>query len=101
MEWNEEAEISLEIHCDAGQILTKAGNRDQIGICGFLRNQKGNVSDGKEFQPGVSVSWVGSKSPRVTTTKESGGIQAVFYGFDMARMLKGLLSELMFGNIGG
>ena len=43
---------------------------------------------------------MGNKSPRLTTTKEYGAIQAVFYGFDMARMLKGLLAELVFGNIG-
>ena len=29
-----------------------------------------------------------------------GEIQALFYGFDMARMLKGLLEELTFVNIG-
>ena len=39
MEWGEE-EIALEIHCDAGQILTKAGNRAQIGICGFCEIEK-------------------------------------------------------------
>ena len=36
----------------------------------------------------------------VTTSKEAGVIQAVFYGFYMAGMLKVLLSELRFGNIG-
>ena len=42
-------EISIEIHCDAGQILTKAGNRAQIGICGFLRNRKGVFSRRMNF----------------------------------------------------
>ena len=28
------------------------------------------------------------------------GVQALLYGFDMARMLKGLLEELTFGNMG-
>ena len=46
------------------------------------------------------ISWVSNKSPRVTTSKEAGEIQEVFYGFDMARVLKGLLAELLFGNIG-
>ena len=30
----------------------------------------------------------------------SDGSQALFYGCDMARMLKGLLEELIFGNMG-
>ena len=46
------------------------------------------------------VSWVSDKSPRVATSSFPGEIQAVFYGFDMARMLKGLMAELLFGNIG-
>ena len=41
-----------------------------------------------------------NKSPRVATSSFDGGIQAVFYGFYMGRMLKGLLSELLFGNMG-
>ena len=46
------------------------------------------------------MSWVSNKSPRVPTSSYAGEIQAVFYGFDMARMLKGLLAELLIGNIG-
>ena len=99
MNW-EEGEIAIEIHCDAGQILTKAGNRAQIGICGFMRKRKLNLFEGNEFHQGVAISRVSNKSPRATASKESGGIQAVFYGFDMARALKCLLAELLFGNIG-
>ena len=53
-----------------------------------------------EFQQWVSVSWVSGESPRVATSSFAGEIQAVFYGFDMARTLKGLMAELIFGNIG-
>ena len=35
VDWGE-YEIASEIHCDAGQILTKKGNRAQIGICVFF-----------------------------------------------------------------
>ena len=38
MDWAEE-DIEIEVHCDDGQILTKAGSRAQIGICGFIRNK--------------------------------------------------------------
>ena len=34
------------------------------------------------------------------TSSFAGWILALFYGFYMARMLKGLLSELLLGNIG-
>ena len=51
MEWNEE-EIAIEIHCDAGGILTKAGNRAQIEICVFLRNKKGYFSRRRNFIKG-------------------------------------------------
>ena len=43
---------------------------------------------------------MGKKSPRVYTSSYAGAIRALFYGFDMARMLKILLSELTFANIG-
>ena len=95
-----EKEIAVGIHCDAGQILTRAGNRAQIGICGFVRKQNFKKTDVEEFHQGVAISWVINKIPRVITSEEAGGIQAVFYGFDMAMMLKGLLSELLFGNVG-
>ena len=36
--WGEK-EIAIEIHCDAGQILTRTGSRAQIGIFGFSRKQ--------------------------------------------------------------
>ena len=34
------------------------------------------------------------------TSSFAGEIHAIFYGFDMARMSKCVLSELLFGNIG-
>ena len=36
----------------------------------------------------------------MATPSFAGGIHAVFYGFDMAMMLNGVMSELMFGNMG-
>ena len=99
MEWGGE-EIAIEIHCDAGQIWAKAGNRAQIGIFGCMRKQKLTCFEVDEFHQSVAISWVSNKSPRVTTSKEAGVIQAVFYGVDMARVLEGLLGELLFGNIG-
>ena len=35
VEWGEK-EIAIEIHCDSGEILTKADSRAKIGICGFF-----------------------------------------------------------------
>ena len=99
MGWGEK-EIAIEIHRDAGQILTKAGNRAPIGICRFMRKRKLDLFEVGGFRQGVEISWVSKKSPMVTTSKEAGAIQEVSYGFDMALMLKGLFSELFFGNIG-
>ena len=59
-----------------------------------------NPFEEDEFHQGEAISWVSNKSPRATKSKESGVIQQFFYVFDMARMLKGLLPELLFGNIG-
>ena len=81
-------------------ILTKTGSRAQIGIGGFLRKQITDQSKNEEFQQGVGVSWVIDKSYRVATSSFAGEIQSVFYGFDMARTLKGLMAELLFCNIG-
>ena len=52
------------------------------------------------FHQGVAVSGVINKSPRVAKSKKAGSTQAVYYGFDMARTLKGLLWELLFVDIG-
>ena len=52
-----------------------------------------------DFQKGIVISRAIDKSPRVATPSFAGGVQAVF-GFDVARMLKGLLSEILFGNKG-
>ena len=57
--------------------------------------------ENEEFRHGIAVSWVSNASPRVSTSSFAGEIQAAFYGSDMARMLKCLLAELLFGNIGG
>ena len=43
---------------------------------------------------------MGSKIPRAEISSYSGEIQSLFYGFDMARMMHGLLAELIFGNMG-
>ena len=48
----------------------------------------------------MAVSCVSNKSPRVATSSFAGEIQAAFYGFDMARMLKCLMADLLIGNIG-
>ena len=42
---------------------------------------------------------MGNKSLRAHKSSSAGGIQALFYGSDMARIVKGLLEELMFGDI--
>ena len=47
IDWGEK-EIAIEIHGDAGQILTRAGNRAQIGICGFTRKQNFKKTDADE-----------------------------------------------------
>ena len=49
---------------------------------------------------GISISWSSRKSHRVATSIYAGEIQALFYGFDTARFLKEMLSELFFGNVG-
>ena len=59
--WGEN-EISIEIHCDAGEILTKTGIRAQIGIFGFLRKQITDRPKNVEFRQWVAVSWVSRKA---------------------------------------
>ena len=66
----------------------------------FSRGQITDVAKNVEYRRGIAVSRVGGASPRATTSSYAGGTQALFYGFDMAIMLKGLLEELIFGNMG-
>ena len=98
-DWDE-SEIAIEIHCDAGEILTKAGIRGQIGICGFLRMQ---ITENEESSvpTGYSDIMGGGKSATVSTSSFAGGIQSMLYGCDVARMLKWPSVELSFGNMGG
>ena len=50
-----------------------------------------------EFQQEITISRVSNKSPRVAASSFAGGIQAACYGFDMERMLKGLMAGILFG----
>ena len=83
-----------------GGVLTKTGSRAKIGICGFLRQRIADAAKNVEFQQRISVPWMSNNSPRAPTSSYSGEIRTLFYGFDIDRMLKVLLSELMFGNMG-
>ena len=99
MGWAEE-DLEIEVHCDDGRILTKAGSRAQIGICGFIRNKITEQSKSRQFRTGVAISWPSSNSPRAAKSSYAGGIQALFYGFDTARFPKEMLAGFLFGNAG-
>ena len=65
----------------------------------FSRKQPAEKTENVEYRQGIAVSWVSNKSPRVSTYSYAGEIQELFYGFDMARMLKGPLAELTLGGM--
>ena len=71
-------EIAIEIHCDAGGILTKTGSISQIGICGFSGKQIAEGTKNVEFQLGIADSWAGSGSPRVSTSIYAGKYKRCF-----------------------
>ena len=48
----------------------------------------------EEYRRGISATWTGSESHRSPTSGYAWEIQALFYGIDMARALKGILEEL-------
>ena len=68
----------------------------------FFFREKPNyrIYRNNEYHQGVAVYWVSSESPRAPTSSCAGGLKALFYGFNMARALKCLLPEIIFGNIG-
>ena len=51
-------EIPIEIHCDSGGIMAKAGRRAHIGICGFPGQQITDAAENVEFRQGIDVSWL-------------------------------------------
>ena len=59
MGW-EGSEIAMEIHCDAGQILTKNGSKEQLGICGFMRKQITEQTRNDDLQKGA-IDFVGKQ----------------------------------------
>ena len=83
------------------KLQTESGSRPHIGIFGLLRKRITEQTKNVEYRQGVSVSWAGNKIPRWPTSSFAWGIEALLYGFDMARALKDLLSELLLGDIGG
>ena len=50
-----------------------------------------------EYRQCTAASRVRNQSPIVPTSSYTGEMQALFYGFGMAGVLKGLLEELLFG----
>ena len=93
--------LRLEFTATRGGILTKTGSRDQIGIYGFPRNQITDGTKNLEYRQGVAVSRVSNKIPRVPTSSYAGEIPSLFYGFGMEGMLKGILSDFLFGKRSG
>ena len=81
--------------------MAETGIRSQIGIGGFPTKQITDETKNVEYRKGNAVSRMSNKSPRAPSSSYAGGIKALFYGFDIDRMLKGLLGELIFGNMGG
>ena len=83
-----------------GKYRPKRAVGRKLGMCGFLRKQITETTKNVEYEQGIAVSWVSNKSPRAPTSSFAVEIQSMFYGFDMDRMLKGLLAALLFANIG-
>ena len=88
-----ENEIAIAMHCDAGGILPNTGSRAEIGICVFLGKQITENTKNVEYHHGTEVSWLSIEIPWAPTSSYAwgGGAHALFYGFDMARMMEGLL----------
>ena len=62
------SEIAIEIHGGSGEILTEAGSRAQIGICGFMRKRLTEKTKNVEYRHGIAVSSVGDKIHRAPTS---------------------------------
>ena len=90
----------LTYNAARGEILNRNGQQGANWYLLFVEKTKYGETKNVEFPQGIAVSWVSNKCPRFSTASYAWVIQALFYGFDMARMLIGLLSELMFGNMG-
>ena len=50
VDWAEE-DVEIDIHCDAGRILTKTGRRPQLGIRGFVTNKINEKSKTRTSTP--------------------------------------------------
>ena len=94
LDWGEK-EIAIGIQCDAGQISTKAGNRAQIGIFGFMRKQKLNFLEVGEFHQWVAISWISSKSQRLPHLKKQCNISSLLW-FRHGQDVKGGIIRITF-----
>ena len=72
----------------------------RIGNFGFPMKKITDRAKNLEYRRCIAVSPARGKIHRVSTSSYAVEIRALFYGFNMAGMLKWLFAELLFGNIG-
>ena len=86
-----QVEISTEVHCSAGNVLTKVG-KAQIGICRFPRGVINGRNKDKSYLGGSPIARPIGGILRVDTSSYAGGIEDVFQAFDTAIHLKNFLA---------
>ena len=91
--------ISIEVHCDAGEIMPKMGIKAQIGISGAFRRKVINGEDkDMTYVECVPISRPIGDSHTAATSGYAGEIQALPHGFDTALFLKSVSSGFILGN---
>ena len=85
-------------HCDRdslrrGAILAETGRMAQIGIYGFLGGQMADRTKNPVYQQGIGAIQEAAMT-RAPTSSYAWMPRGLFYGCDVARMLKGLFSRI-------
>ena len=93
-------ELRLKYTAMLCKFLTKTGSRAQIGICGYARKQITEQKKMRNFANELQYRGLVTKVLEYPHRVLRGKYKQRFYVYDMARMLKGLLAELLFGDIG-
>ena len=78
-------------------VMDKKDSRAIIVIFGFLRSKVNDRNKGDVYIGCIPIYWHSGKSPTVAKSSYAVAIQAAFYGFDTARSLKRIVSDLLSG----
>ena len=90
------SEMAIRPHCDAVDILTKGGDKAQIGICGFIREKVSKENRDKSCLRGIAVAWASCGGIRLATSSYAWGNTSFFSRYRLCSFPKEYVRRVTF-----